>query len=87
MRQLMERPGCRTGVEDVFGRDDGDGDVAMAAPLPALGLEGPELFERDLPPGAQGECGLGWREAARAGGGGERAERGPRCCRRCPPGG
>ena len=44
----------------------------MAAPLPALGLERPELLEGDLPPGAQGECALGWREAARAGGGGER---------------
>ncbi len=43
-----------TGVEDVFGLDDGDGDFALAPLMRPLGLERPELLKSDLPSHRQG---------------------------------
>jgi hypothetical protein len=45
----VERFRGGTGVEDVFGPDDGDGDIALAPLVLPLRLERPELLERDLP--------------------------------------
>ncbi len=39
----------QTGVEDVFGPDDGDGDLALAPLVVPFRLERPELLKRYLP--------------------------------------
>jgi hypothetical protein len=41
--------GGGTGVEDVFGPDDSDGDFAQTTVMLPLGLELPKLLKRDLP--------------------------------------